>query len=520
MYEQTNQCTEVMILGVAVDNLTLNATVKRILFYIKSYRYDRRPRQVATMNVDFLMNALNWRISKPARHPELLDILRSADLVTADGMPIVWLSHMLKTPLYERVTGADLVPALAKASSETGHSIFFLGGSGESAQQAADKLKSVYPKLNIAGVYSPFVYTQGEQMLSSEKQDKEIISRINKVNPDILLVGFGNPKQELWFNRNRHKLNVAVTIGIGGTYEFIAGTVNRAPVWMQNSGLEWIYRILQDPKRLWKRYAVGMIKLAYLSIPLLLQDKLQRYRLALLPEQQDDRLLDVNSGLSLDELVIGLAKCLDVVSLSNFENNWEQCAVLHKKVIFDFTRVEFIDSSGLGKLVRIIKRLQRDQVKTSITGLLNTDVIKLLKITRTFDLITESVEPEKQSPGSTLVKYKSNNKEKFITIVQQSSSSTTAKLAGRLDAAMIDKLDFSQSVKILGDGDYILDISGLTFLDSSGLRFLFYLHKNLKGRNKKLALVQPGEMVLQLLKITNLSHYFNISNNSLQMSKL
>jgi len=514
MYKQTNQLSEVMILGIPIDNVTLDSTVQKILSFIKSYQFDKRPRQIATVNVDFLVNALNWRLSKPARHPELLDILRHADLVTADGMPIVWLSKLLKTPLQERVTGADLVPALANKTSETGHSIFFLGGKGDIAQQAADKLKLLYPNLNIAGVYSPFVYTEGEKMLTSEQQDNEIIRRINQTNPDILLIGFGNPKQELWFNRNRHKLNVPVSIGIGGTYEFIVGNVHRAPLWMQNTGMEWIYRILQEPKRLWKRYAVGIIKLSFLCFPLLLQDKLQRYRITSIFNQKNKFPFKIHYERKSDELIVRLPQRLDSSNLTTFENNWKLYVVMYKKVIFDFTQVKFIDSGGLGKLVRLITFFQDKQVNIVSTGLINDNVIKLLKMTRIYDLINEPTTPEVYPSAGSLLD-KNFTEEKFITIKTKSQACTKAKLVGRLDAATIANLDFEESISFLGEGNYILDLSELTFLDSSGLRFFFYLHRSLKERNKILTLVQPNEMVSQLLKITNLSEFFNINNSEI-----
>ena len=310
---------------------------------------------------------------------------------------------------------------------------------------------------------------------------------------------------------------MAVTIGIGGTYEFITGNVNRAPVWVQNIGMEWIYRILQEPKRLWKRYAIGMIKLCVLSVPLLIQDKLQRYKFASSLNQDDNSNVKVNSEINSDELIILLSKRLDTKSLSIFENDWKQCAVLHKKVIFNFTQVEFIDSGGLGKLVRIFKYLQREQVKTVSVGLVNENIIKLLKVTRTYDFFNESVEFEKKSFENTLVEKNSdtnNTSEKMlITIKNKTKVITTAKLIGRLDAAVIANMDFDESIKLLGDGDYILDLSELTFLDSSGLRFFFYLQRNLESRNKKLTLTQANEMVYQLLKITNLSEFFNLTDS-------
>ncbi len=210
----------VIILGIPIDNLTLDSALETVFSMIDAYAQDSRPRLIATVNVDFVVNTLKWRL-KSIRHPELLDILRRADLVTADGMPIVWTSKLLGAPLQERVTGADMVPALGREAAKRGKSLFLLGGKGDVGQRAADVLTKRDPDLKIAGVYAPFVHVEGEALDFTEQDDREIVERINRSGADILLIGFGNPKQEIWFERNRHRLNVPVTIGIGGTYEFI-----------------------------------------------------------------------------------------------------------------------------------------------------------------------------------------------------------------------------------------------------------------------------------------------------------
>ena len=150
----------IVILGIPIDNLDMDETVERIFDLIEASRKDGRVRQVATVNVDFVVNTLTWRLSR-FRHPELIDILRRADLVTPDGMPIIWTSRMLGTPLKERVTGADLVPRLAQAAARRGKSIYFLGGRGDVGQQAARQLQAQYPDLKVAGADSPFVRIEG-----------------------------------------------------------------------------------------------------------------------------------------------------------------------------------------------------------------------------------------------------------------------------------------------------------------------------------------------------------------------
>ena len=200
-----------------------------------------------------------------------------ADLVTADGMPIVLLSKLMRDPLPERVTGADMVPAICRRCAEEGLSVYVLGGDKAVVEAAFEKLHDINgqaarspngstlnsqlstlnSQLRVVGVDDSFVKLDQDQ--------PEIIDRINAVKPDVLFVALGNPKQELWMGRNRAKLDVGVMIGIGGTFNFIAGKVKRAPKWIQRCGLEWIYRILQEPGRLWRRYAYGLFKFTWLS---------------------------------------------------------------------------------------------------------------------------------------------------------------------------------------------------------------------------------------------------------------
>jgi exopolysaccharide biosynthesis WecB/TagA/CpsF family protein len=173
-------------------------------------------------------------------------------------MPIVLLSRLLRRGLPERVTGADMVPAICRRCAEEELSVYVLGGDKGAVAEAFEKLKIENGELRIAGVDDAFVKLDREQ--------PEIVERINAAKPDILFVALGNPKQELWMGRNLAKLDVGAVIGIGGTFNFIAGKVKRAPKWVQKSGLEWIYRIIQEPGRLWRRYAYGLVKFSWLSL--------------------------------------------------------------------------------------------------------------------------------------------------------------------------------------------------------------------------------------------------------------
>ena len=151
------------------------------------------------------------------------------------------------------------MPELFKMSEEMGYKHFFYGSTERTLELLKDNLQQKYPKLQIVGMYAP----PFRQL--TDKEDEEVIQRINEEKPDFLWVGLGAPKQEVWMASHKNKIS-AVMIGVGAGFDFHAGVVKRAPVWMQRSGLEWLYRLFQDPKRLWKRYVVTNSKFIWYEI--------------------------------------------------------------------------------------------------------------------------------------------------------------------------------------------------------------------------------------------------------------
>ena len=229
----------VAILGVAFDNVTFAETLSRIQAMIAS----RRPHYVVTANVDFLVQA--------QRDAELRQVLAEAHLVLCDGTPLVWASRLLGNPLPERVAGSDLAPQLIRLAAKNNYRLFLLGATPEANEQAAANVRTQFPNLFVAHYSPPF-------RPLPEMDHTDIARRIRAVRPDILLAAFGCPKAEKWMARQYHALGVPVVIGVGGTIDFLAGRVRRAPVWMQRAGLEWLFRLCQEPRRLFKRYATDL----------------------------------------------------------------------------------------------------------------------------------------------------------------------------------------------------------------------------------------------------------------------
>ncbi len=318
----------VAILGVPIDDLTLDETLGRIREFIQSGRFH----QVATANTDFLVRAM--------ADDGLRLILRQADMVLADGMPVVWASRLMGTPLRGRVTGSDLVPRLATISAAAGYRIFMLGARPEVAQAAKYRLEKDNPGILIVGCLSPPLAGP------LEMNNTEILAAVEAAHPDILLVAFGNPKQEKWIWMHRDRLKVPVCIGVGGTFDFIAGASRRAPAWMQRSGFEWLHRLIQNPARLWRRYGTDIVKFT-----LFLANQMaaiQRPR-----SRQEDRVICTKIE---NFCLISLVGRLSGASLEKIRSECDQAINDGLEVVFDFHQADGLDCSAFGTLINLNKR--------------------------------------------------------------------------------------------------------------------------------------------------------------------
>jgi N-acetylglucosaminyldiphosphoundecaprenol N-acetyl-beta-D-mannosaminyltransferase len=230
---------KVRIAGVDIDNVSFDDVLLRIDAAIKS----RRPCFIVTCNVDHIV--------KLNRDAGFMSAYRAAAVSVPDGVPVLWAAAFLGTPLKEKISGSDLMPRLCAISADRGYKLFFLGGKPGSAAAAAEVLKGRHPALKVVGVYSPPFGFEADAA-----ENARIAGMVRSAAPDILFVGLGAPKQEKWIYAHQADLGVPVSIGVGATFEFVAGVVRRAPLWMQRAGLEWLWRLAMEPKRLWRRYLV------------------------------------------------------------------------------------------------------------------------------------------------------------------------------------------------------------------------------------------------------------------------
>lgn len=232
------------LLNTYVNNVSMSETLQEICRLVD----EKKKSYVVAINVDVVI--------KIEDDEYLKKITDEADLTLVDGKPLIWIAKWHKHPVKEKISGSDMVPELCKVAQKKGYSIYIIGGKDGIAEQAKTNLEKELPGIRIVGTYAP---PFGFEKDTDELQ--RINNMISEVHPDIVIACFGCPKQEKWIYENYHSYNAYVSVCAGATVDFLAGNVNRAPKWMADHGLEWLYRFTQEPKRLFKRYFVDDIKI-------------------------------------------------------------------------------------------------------------------------------------------------------------------------------------------------------------------------------------------------------------------
>lgn len=229
-----------LLFGVPLDDLTMSDALDQIGDLIEHGRRTGRSHQIATVNVDFIVNALG--------DDGVLEMLQRSALNLNDGMPLVWAARALSMQQRERVAGSDLVPALGERAAQLGWKVHLFGAPPGVADRAAELLRSRHPTLKITSETGPMIS-------DVHAIDEAVLRDIAAVDADVLCVALGNPKQERFIAAHRERLGTPVMVGIGGSLEMLLGDLRRAPEWAQRAGLEWLFRAAQEPRRLGRRYA-------------------------------------------------------------------------------------------------------------------------------------------------------------------------------------------------------------------------------------------------------------------------
>lgn len=461
----------VALLGTPVDILNMDQTLARLEQFIQ----ERRFHQVATANTDFLVNAMH--------DPELQYILRAADLVVPDGMPLVWASRGMGSPLPERVTGADLVPRLACLAAQKGYRIYMLGARPEVARMAKAKLQADYPGIQIVGCVSPpaasIIEMDGDALLAD----------IERAAPDILLVAFGNPKQEKWIHMHRGRLqNVPVCIGIGGTFDFIAGEVPRAPSALQRAGFEWVHRLVHNPRYLWKRYGRDLVQ----GGPLLWR----QWRA--LRKQRRTGDFGMCMAEANDCVIFSLRGDFHAAALAQFRSCADAALEEGSYLILDMQGVTSVDAEALGGLIDLQKRAAECR---RTVRLVNVPP----QITRT--LHDSQVQAEFLPVASCIAHALTERQCGGLSWrVQGGSEAAVITVHGASDREEAEQLEMICACLLRGGRKVDLDVRGISYIDST-LLAVFY---RLQSRNIGCFRLVAGNTLLQSLEKEKLRDHFTL----------
>lgn len=465
----------VTILGIPFDNVSQ----KEVLNLAQRMIESGRPHYIATANVDFVAQA--------QRDIELRQILFDAHVVVCDGMPLVWASKALGNPLRERVAGSDLTPELLRLADREGYRIYILGGREDVAEKAIENIRRDYPNAVVAGHCSP---PKAELL---EMDHEAILTQIHEARPDILFVAFGCPKQEKWLSMHWRRANAPIGIGVGATIDFLSGTVKRAPKWMRQFGLEWAFRLLQEPKRLYKRYVEDFA----VFLPAVTR-QIRWFRRGKKARTNEELKLEFDHIEGF--LRITLPKCLDIDWIRQCAEDALGRARASSGVLLDASKLKFVDSSGIGFLARIAKDARSRNFDLTLIAP-TPETLKALRRMRMLEFFPHA--PGEREAAQLL---KQRIQERSPSGLDQPRAHEPFAIRGELTAANADTMwpAFEKILRASAEnGRFLeLDLSHLRFIDSSGLGALIRLKKSATKQGVHLSIHGASESVLNVFDIT------------------
>jgi len=456
----------------------------------------RQPHYLVTANVDFVVQAQS--------DIELRRIFADADLVLCDGTPLLWVSRLLGNALVERVAGADIVPLLIERAAERGYGLFFLGATPESCSAAVERLRVRYPTLRIAGHYSPPFNTL------LEMDHEEIKRRITEAAPDLLFVAFGCPKAEKWVAMNYRELGVPVAVGVGATIDFLAGHVKRAPIWMRRSGLEWVFRLIQEPRRLFGRYARDLWVFGWRILGQWLLLRRQAGGPAEVPAAAFAQAPDLSHQL------VRLRGNLHRYHAESFARVFDAILNEGRPCVLDLTELESVDSTGIALLMRLQQRLQARGAALVLVGV-NPSVRKVFKRMQ-WEHSFACASTQKEAVRLIEVR----NRERIAAVETPSYWGTRLTWRGEITASNVAEV-WKRTQKILlasdphqpgvsnGDvAEIVIDLSQVRFIDSSGLSMMVRARRWASCQGIGLAFTGVQPAVASVVRMAHLDDFLQV----------
>ncbi len=489
----------ICLTGIPFQPKTLEETAQTIASAVFQPERSAETRYIATVNTDFLLN-VHGHLNEEICHSELFATLRRSLVNSVDGVPLIWAMRLLGEEIPERVAGVDLTIKLIELVGERGGRLFLLGGDEKVSQKAANLFVQKFPGLQIAGVACPTIHVCGPSLVDSSAKDALLIEQINQSNADLLLISLGNPKQEIWFERVRSQLKVPVAMGIGGSLTLLTGEIPRAPLWAQKWGMEWLFRLWNEPKRLWKRYILGIPKALALFTPLILYQNIMRLLSWAIYRHQSLSPLLLQGSLFLSRkhafTIIPLPIQLDKETLAQVAGAVDE-AFLQDMIILDFRYVRYIDLAGLEFLLQTWERAAAEEKR--LYGIyLNGDIRWLLSFHHIWPLLSQSFLPSAKELITLL--QREDNSITLYESLRQIHYCVIWSFFGQLSNTIDYELHLHQFEPIIYHKNCIIDLSYTTRIDNRGLEFLLQIKRLMQRQERILLLCSCEPAIKQIFK--------------------
>lgn len=504
---------QVCLLGIPMQNLTLEEMLQECLSIIAESEKDRQSHYICPITTNFLADAHSWNYFS-VRHPELLKIARESEIAFAKGKFLPILSYLLGSPLKERILLKDLVMQLAQALGIRQKAIFLFGGEEKISKAAAIHMHDHSTSLKIVGISTPVVYVKGEDLIYEPERTGIILEQINEANPDVLAINLGSPKEEIWYERVKKNAKVPLSIGIDNILTHIGQEKPPVPKWIKDFKLEGaFYHFKRIGKILSGKNLFNFLKITYMSLPLVIYHNINRLVYTLFYRKHSPQDIFKDTFLFLSPYrsiaVIPLPAIIDKNNVSSLFQQIEESKI-HDTLVFDFQEVKHIQPEGFGLLVQTWRKMRKE--KNDIYGIgINRDIQLLMKVHRVWDFLREQI---CETPEALMARITGKGiPSTLYDAIHQKDNHVIITFFGSINNTVDYESYLERITPIISQKDCILNFRFCLSIDNTGFIFLLKLKKLILQQNKTLKFCELNSTLKRQFRLVDLLHKFEICSN-------
>ncbi|MFP3981380.1 MAG: STAS domain-containing protein [Desulfobacterales bacterium] len=502
-----------VILGIPVDNLDLEETISRILTMAEDYELDGRPRTAVIVNTDTVIRLYAEIRSRSGPNEGLINMLRQSDLMIPVGRPVAWSARIVGTRLKQRFSGVAFFREFFRNAEKNDKTLFLLENASRSMHRAAQLLQPVHPGLAIAGTAAP-----APRKAENPGLRTMLLEKINATAADFLILDLRDPASAAWYEKYRHRLHVPLTLVITGTQDLIrAAGHSHAGRFQRISGIADTKSEFR--RRIWMRFFYSPVMFGFTVFPLVLYQQYQQltYKLFGLRSPNPSiksRMSRPGQGVALK--TITLPDPLDASVAEEIKTELKHIIAHSAKVVLDFSRVNFMDSSGLGLLLSLWRTAAAMDREIFMIGV-QPPVYRFLRLSRTLDFFEKSMCQNIDDVIGVLCQRTDSASFYYLALIR--GNAAIFHMYGDLDATRILDIDIDALFETIGRRNAVFNLKGLDFIDSAGLHFFVKIQRHVARNGRSCILCGVREYVHQMFQILRLDRLFVFTDNIREAEK-